>query len=124
VGTKWVFRNKQDEPEVVTRNKTRLVAKGYSQVKDLDFNKTFTPVARLESIRILLTSATRHCFKLYQMNVKSAFLNGPIKEEVYVEQPPGFKDEEYPNYVYKLHKTLYELKQAPRVCYKCIRDFL
>jgi hypothetical protein len=85
VGTKWVFCNKQDEHDVVTRNKARLVAKGYSQVEGLDFGKTYAPVARLESIRILLAYATHHGFKLYQMDVKSAFLNGPIKEEVYVE---------------------------------------
>jgi len=82
VGTKWVFRNKQDEHGVVTRNKARLVAKGYSQVEGLDFGETYAPVARLESIRILLAYATYHGFKLYQMDVKSAFLNGPIMEEV------------------------------------------
>jgi hypothetical protein len=92
VGTKWVFCNKQDEHGVVTRNKARLVAKGYSQVEGLDFDETYAPVARLESIRILLAYATYHGFKLYQMDVKSVFLNGPIKEEVYVEQPPGFED--------------------------------
>jgi hypothetical protein len=85
VGTKWVFRNKQDEHGVVTRNKARLVAKGYSQVEGLDFGETYAPIARLESLRILLAYATYHSFKLYQMDVKSAFLNGPIKEEVYVE---------------------------------------
>jgi hypothetical protein len=110
VGTKWVFRNKQDGFRVVTRNNARLVAKRYSQVKGLDFEETFAPVARLESIQILVTYATHHDFKLYQIDVKSAFLNGPIKEEVYVEQPPGFKDQEYPNHVYKLHKALYGLK--------------
>jgi hypothetical protein len=91
------------------------VAKCYSQVEGLDFNETFAPVARLESIHILLAYATHHDFKLYQMDVKSTFLNGPIKEEVYVE---------YPNHVYKLHKALYGLKQAPRAWYKCLRDFL
>jgi hypothetical protein len=95
VGTKWVFRNKQDEYGVVKRNKARLVAKGYSQVEGLDFDETYAPIARLESIRILLAYATYHGFKLYQMNVKSAFLNGPIREEVYVEQPPGFEDSEF-----------------------------
>jgi hypothetical protein len=80
---------------VVTRNEAQLVAKGYSQVEGLDFDETYAPVARLESIRILLAYATYHGFKLYQMDVKSAFLNGPVKEEVYVEQPPGFKDSEY-----------------------------
>jgi hypothetical protein len=97
VGTKWVFCNKQDEHGVVTRNKARLVAKGYSQVEGLDFDETYAPVARLESIRILFAYATYHVFKLYQMVVKSVFLKGPIKEEVYFEKPPGFKDSEYPN---------------------------
>src|SRR6187455_454199 len=124
VGTKWVFRNKQDEHGVVIRNKARLVAKGYAQVAGLDFEETFAPVARLESIRILLAYATHHSFRLFQMDVKSAFLNGPIKEEVYVEQPPGFKDSEYPNHVYKLSKALYGLKEAPRAWYECLRDFL
>jgi hypothetical protein len=109
---------------VVTRNKARLIAKGYSQVKGLDFDETYAPVARLESILILLAYATYHGFKLYQMDVKSAFLNGPIKEEVYVEQPPGFEDSEHPNHVYKLSKELYGLKQAPRAWYECLRDFL
>jgi hypothetical protein len=124
VGTKWVFRNKQDEHGVVTRNKARLVAKGYSHVEGLDFDETYAPVARLESICILLACATYHGFKLYQMDVKIAFLNDPIKEEVYVEQPPGFEDSEYPNHVYKLSKALYGLKQAPRAWYECLRDFL
>jgi hypothetical protein len=87
VGTKWVFRNKQDKHRVVTRNKARLVAKGYAQVAGLDFEETFAPVARLESIRILLAYVAHHSFRQFQMDVKSAFLNGPIKEEVYVEQP-------------------------------------
>jgi hypothetical protein len=116
VGTKWVFLNKQDEHGVVTRNKAQLVANGYSQVEGLNFGETYAPVARLESIRILLAYATYHGFKLYQMDMKSAFLNGPIKEEVYVEQPPGFEDSEYSNHVYKLSKVLYGLKQAPRAC--------
>nr|AEJ07899.1 Opie3 putative pol protein [Zea mays subsp. mexicana] len=124
VGTKWVFRNKQDEHGMVTRNKARLVAKGYAQVAGLDFEETFAPVARLESIRILLAYAAHHSFRLYQMDVKSAFLNGPIKEEVYVEQPPGFEDERYPDHVCKLSKALYGLKQAPRAWYECLRDFL
>jgi hypothetical protein len=109
---------------VVTRNKARLVAKGYSQVEGLYFDETYAPVARLESIRILLAYATYHGFKLYQMDVKSAFLNGPIKEELYVEQPPDFEDSEYPNHVYKLSNALYGLKQAPRAWYECLRDFL
>jgi hypothetical protein len=124
MGTKWVFRNKQDEHGVVTRNKARLVAKGYAQVTGLDFEETFAPVARLESIRILLAYVAHHSFRLFQMDVKSAFLNGPIKEEVYVEQPPGFEDEQFPDHACKLSKALYGLKQAPRACYECLRVFL
>jgi hypothetical protein len=104
------------------KKQTRLVAKGYSQVEGLDFDETYAPIARLESFRILLAYATYHGFKLYQMDMKSAFLNGPIKEEVYVEQPPGLEDSEYPNHVYKLSKVLYGLKQAPRAWYECERE--
>jgi hypothetical protein len=100
IGTKWVFRNKQDEFGVVTKNKEKLVGKGYTQVEGLDFGETYAPVARLESICILLAYATHHYFKLHQMDVKSAFLNGPLQEEVYVEQPPGFEDSRFPNHVY------------------------
>jgi hypothetical protein len=100
------------------------VAKGYAQFAGLDFEETFAPVARLEYIQILLAYATHHSFKLFQMDVKSAFLNGPIKEEVYVEQPPVFEDDRYPNHVFKLSKALYGLKQAPRAWYESLRDFL
>jgi hypothetical protein len=124
IGTKWVFRNKQDEHGIVTRNKARLVAKGFTQIEGLDFGETYAPVARLESIRILLAYAAHHDFKLYQMDVKSAFLNGPLSELVYVEQPPGFEDPQFPDYVYKLHKALYGLKQAPRAWYECLKEFL
>jgi hypothetical protein len=124
VGIKWIFRNKQDEHEVVIRNKAILMAKCYSQVEGLDFDETFALIARLELILILLAYATHHCFKLYQIDVKSVFLNGPIKEEVYVEQSSGFEDEEYPNYVYKLYKMLYGLKQAAKAWYECLSDFL
>jgi hypothetical protein len=110
VGNKWVFYKKVVEFFVVTRNKVRLMAKGYSQAKGLDIKETFAPIASLESIHILLAYVTHHDFKFYQMDVKSAFLNEPIKNEVYVEQPLGFEDQEYPNHVYKLHKALYGLK--------------
>lgn len=91
IGTKWVFRNKEDEHGVVVRNKARLVAKGYCQVEGLDFGETFAPVARLEAIRLLLAYSSLNDIKLYQIDVKSAFLNGEINELVYVEQPPGLK---------------------------------
>jgi hypothetical protein len=91
VGTKWVFHNKQDEHGVVTRNKARLLAKGYSQVKDLDFDETFAPVSRLESILILVAYATHHDFMLYQMGLRSAFLNGPIKKRCMWSNHPALK---------------------------------
>jgi hypothetical protein len=94
------------------RNKAHLVAQGYSQVECLDFGETFAPVARLEAIRILLDFAASKRFKLYQMNVKNAFLNCGIQEEVYVRQPLGFESLKYPDRVYKLSKALYGLKQA------------
>jgi hypothetical protein len=124
LGTKWVFKNKQGEDGEVVRNKARLVAQGYSQVEGLDFGKTFAPVARLEAIRILLAFAASKGFKLYQVDVKSAFLNGVIQEEVYVRQPPGFKSPKYPDRVYKLAKVLYVLKQAPRTWYARLKTFL
>jgi hypothetical protein len=96
------------------RNKARLVTQGFSQVEGLDFGETFAPIAHLEAIRILLAFAAFKRFKLYQMDVKSAFLNGVIQEEVYVRQPPGFENPRYPDRVYKLSKALYGLKQAPR----------
>ena len=110
IGTKWVFRNKQDDQGVVVRNKTRLVAKGFSQVEDLDFGEIFAPVTKLEAIHILLAYASHHVMKLYQIDVKSAFLNDFINELVYVDQPPRFEDPRYPNHVYRLSKALYGLK--------------
>jgi hypothetical protein len=124
IGTKWVYRNKENEDGIVVKNKSRLVAQGYTQVEGLDFAETFVPVARLEAIRILLAYACPRNIKLYQMDVKSAFLNGKISELVYVEQPPGFEDPTKPNHVYKLSKALYGLKQAPRAWYERRRDFL
>jgi hypothetical protein len=94
-----------------------LVAQGFTQVEGLNFEETYALVARLEAIWMLLAFTTHHDFKLYQMDVKSAFLNGPIQELVYVEQPPGFEDSKFPNHVYKLQKVLYGLKQAPRAWY-------
>jgi hypothetical protein len=101
-----------------------LVAKVFSQVEGIDFGETYALVARLESIRILLAYATHHNFELQQMDVKSAFLNGPLKEEVYVKQPPGFEDLNFPNHVCKLNKALYGLKQAPRARYEHLRELL
>ncbi|GJU69564.1 retrovirus-related pol polyprotein from transposon TNT 1-94 [Tanacetum coccineum] len=114
IGSKWVFMNKKYEHDTTTKNKARLVAQGYSQEDGTDYDETFAPVARMEAIIIFLAFATYMNFKVYQMGVKSAFLNGKLKEEVYVKQPPGFESSEFPDYVYKLDKTLYGLIQAPR----------
>ena len=96
---KWVFCNKQDEDGQVVRNKGRLVAQGYTQVKGMDYGETYAPVARIESIRILLAYANHHDITLYQMDIKSAFLNGEIEEEVYVKQPPRFVNPKKPDHV-------------------------
>nr|GEU50116.1 copia protein [Tanacetum cinerariifolium] len=116
IETKWVFRNKLDENGIISRNKVRLVAQGYNQQEGIDYNETYALVARLESIRIILAYACALNFKLFQMVVNSAFLNGFINEEVYVAQPPGLIDFKKPNHVYKLKKALYGLKQAPKAC--------
>nr|GEU88528.1 retrovirus-related Pol polyprotein from transposon TNT 1-94 [Tanacetum cinerariifolium] len=124
IGTKWVFRNKLDENGIVSRNKARLVAQGYNQQEGIDYDETYAPVARLESIRTLLAIACASNFKLNQMDVKSAFLNGFINEKVYVAQPPGFIDFQKPNYIYKLKKALYGLKQTPKSWYDRLKAFL
>ena len=124
IGTKWVFRNKLDGDGIITRNKARLVAKGYSQEEGIDYDETYAPVARLEAIRIFLAFAAHSNFKVYQMDVKSSFLNGELEEEVYVEQPPGFEDSEFSDFVYILFKALYGLKQAPRTWYDTLSEFL
>ncbi|GKE13988.1 retrovirus-related pol polyprotein from transposon TNT 1-94 [Tanacetum coccineum] len=124
IGTKWVFRNKLDENGVVSRNKARLVAQGYNQQERIDYDETYAPVARLESIRILLAYVCALDFKLFQINVKSAFLNGFINEEVYVAQHLGIIDFAKPNHVYRLKKVLYGLKQAPKAWYDILKAFL
>ena len=114
IGTKWIFRNKTDEEGNVIRNKARLVAQGYSQMKGVDYDETFVPVAHMESIRILLALACQLKFKLYQMDVKTAFLNRILKEDVYVAQPKGFIDPHFSDHVLYLKKAFYGSKQAPR----------
>ncbi|GJT97517.1 gag-pol polyprotein [Tanacetum coccineum] len=114
IGTKWIWENKMDENGIVIKNKARLVAQGYNQQEGIDYEENFTLVVRLEAIRIFLVYAAYMGFMVYQIDVKSAFLNGKISEEVYVQQPPGFEISEFPNYVCKLDKALYGLKQAPR----------
>ena len=116
--------SKRIDQGVVVRNKARLVAKGFNQVEGVDFEESFAPVARLEAIRLLVAYACFRGFRLYQMDVKSAFLNGYINEDVFVEQPPGFECSMKANHVYKLKKALYGLKQAPRAWYERLSIFL
>ncbi|KAJ9541501.1 hypothetical protein OSB04_028007 [Centaurea solstitialis] len=124
IDTKWIFKNKKDEDNIVVRNKARLVAKGYRQQEGIDYNETFAPVARIEAIRMFLAYAAHKDFTVYQMDVKTAFLNGVLKEEVYVSQPEGFVDQDHPDHVYILDKALYGLKQAARAWYDSLSQFL
>nr|GEX49732.1 hypothetical protein [Tanacetum cinerariifolium] len=114
IGTKWVYRNKKDERRIVIRNKARLVAQGHTQKERIDYEEVFALVARIEAIRLFLAYASFMGFMVYQIDVKSAFLYGTIKEEVYVCQPLGFKDPDHLDKVYKVVKALYGLHQAPR----------
>nr|GEU78868.1 putative ribonuclease H-like domain-containing protein [Tanacetum cinerariifolium] len=114
IGTKWVYRNKKDERGIVVRNKARHVAQGHIQEEGIDYEEVFAPVARIEAFRLFLAYASFMGFMVYQMDVKSAFLYGTIKEEVYVCQPSGFEDPDHPDKVYKVVKALYSLHQAPR----------
>ena len=124
IGTRWVFKNKMNEEGIVKRNKARLVAQGYRQEEGIDYDETFAPVARLEAIRLFLAFASYKRMKVFQMDVKSAFLNGVLNEKVYVSQPPGFEHPKFPDHVYKLDKALYGLKQAPRAWYETLSKFL
>ncbi|GJY62580.1 retrovirus-related pol polyprotein from transposon TNT 1-94 [Tanacetum coccineum] len=121
---KWIYKVKLDELGGILKNKARLVARGYRQEEGIDFEESFAPVARLEAIRIFLAFAAHMNMVVYQMDVKTAFLNGNLREEVYVSQPDGFVDKDKPNHVYKLKKALYGLKQAPRAWYDMLSSFL
>nr|GEU37561.1 hypothetical protein [Tanacetum cinerariifolium] len=121
---KWIFKNKHDEEQTVIRNKSRLVVRGYRQEEGIDFEESFTPVARMEAIRIFLAYAAHKSFTVFQIDVKTAFLHGSLKELVYVFQPKGFIDADHPSHVYKLKKALYGLKQAPRAWYDELSTFL
>nr|GEV78631.1 retrovirus-related Pol polyprotein from transposon TNT 1-94 [Tanacetum cinerariifolium] len=121
---KWLWKNKKDEDQTVIRNKERLVAKGYAQEEGIDFKESFALVARLEAVRIFIAYASHKSFPIYQMDVKTAFLNVPLKEEVYVAQLDGFVNPDHPKKVYRLRKALYGLKQAPRACYDELSKFL
>ncbi|GKD56078.1 retrovirus-related pol polyprotein from transposon TNT 1-94 [Tanacetum coccineum] len=124
IALKWIYKVKLDEYGDVLKNKARLVAKGFRQEEGLDFEESFAPVARLKAIRIFLANVASKNMTDYQMDVKTAFLNGELKEEVYVHQPEGFVDPERPHHVYRLKKALYGLKQAPRAWYDTLSKFL
>ncbi|KAJ0955734.1 putative RNA-directed DNA polymerase [Helianthus annuus] len=124
INTKWVFKCKRDDRGVIIRNKARLVVQGFSQQEGIDFTEVYAPVARLEAIRIFLAFASWKHFKVYQLDVKSAFLYGKVKEEVYVGQPPGFTDPIHKYKVYLLDKVLYGLHQAPRAWYETLSQHL
>nr|GEX17345.1 retrovirus-related Pol polyprotein from transposon TNT 1-94 [Tanacetum cinerariifolium] len=109
--------NKHDEEQTVIKNKSRLVVRGYLQEEGLDFEESFTTVARMEAIRIFLAYAAHKSFTMFQMDMKTVFLHGSLKKDVYVCQPEGFIDADHPSHVYKLKKALYGLKQAPRAWY-------
>ncbi|GJX11760.1 retrovirus-related pol polyprotein from transposon TNT 1-94 [Tanacetum coccineum] len=121
---KWLFKNKHDEENTVIQNKSRLVVRGYRQEEGIDFEESFAPVARMEAIRIFLAYVAHKSFTVFQMDVKTAFLHGMLKEDVYVCQPEGFIDADHPSHVYKLKKALYGLKQAPRAWYDELSTFL
>nr|GEW84401.1 hypothetical protein [Tanacetum cinerariifolium] len=126
IALKWLWKNKYDAENIVVGNKTRLMAKGYRQEEVIDFEKSFSPVARLEAVQMFITYVAHKNIMIFQMDVKTAFLNGPLKEKVYVSQPEGFIGPEFPNHVYRLKKALYGLKQAPRAwkeLYLTLNDF-
>lgn len=114
IGLKWVFKVKRDLDGSIVKYKARLVAKGYAQKEGVDYEEVFTSVARMETVKVLLALAAHGNWEIYHMDVKSAFLNGALLEEVYVKQPPGFINKECAGKVFKLNKALYGLKQAPR----------
>nr|GEX48813.1 hypothetical protein [Tanacetum cinerariifolium] len=124
ISTKWVYRNKKDERGIMIRNKERLIAQGHTQEEGIDYDEVFAPVARIEAIRLFLAYASFMGCMVYQMDVKSAFLYSTFKEDVYVSQPLGFEDLDYPDKVYKVVKALYGLHQAPRAWYKTLATYL
>ncbi|GKD36867.1 putative ribonuclease H-like domain-containing protein, partial [Tanacetum coccineum] len=124
IGTKWVFKNKKDERGIVIRNKERLVAQGCTQEEGIDYDEVFAPVERIEAIRLFLAYASFKDFVEYQMDVKSVFLYGKIEEELYVCQPPGFEDPDFPDRVYKVEKALYRLHQAPKAWYETLSTYM
>nr|GEU50463.1 putative ribonuclease H-like domain-containing protein [Tanacetum cinerariifolium] len=124
IGTKWVYRNQKDERGIVIKNKARLVAQGHTQEEGIDYDEVFALVARIEAARLFFLHASFKDFVVYQMDVKSTNLYGKIEEEVYVCQPPDFKDPTFLDKVYKAEKALYRLHQASRAWYETLSTYL
>jgi hypothetical protein len=124
VSSKWLFKIKHAADRSIEKYKARLVAQGFSQKEGIDYEETFAPIARYTSIKTIIALAAKMKWKLHQMDVKTAFLNGVIKEEVYIEQPQGFEVEDRKSHVCKLKKALYGLKQSPKAWYGRIESFL
>eukprot|EP01018_Ginkgo_biloba_P000724 Gb_02012 [translate_table: standard] len=123
IGTKWIYKTKYKSDGSIDKHKARLVAKGYAQQEGVDYTKTFAPVATMDTIKTVLVLAAQHGWISYQMDIKSAFLNGYVNEEIYVKQPQGFNIAGNENKVYKLKKALYGFKQAPRAWYSRINTY-
>ncbi len=124
IGYKWVYKVKHNADEFVSRYKTRLVAKGYAQTYGIDYEETYSPVAKMITIRVIIAMAVAKGWSLHQMDVKNVFLHGDLQEEVYMEQPPGYVDQTHSNLVCRLKKALYGLKQAPRAWSDKIGQYL
>ena len=124
IGCKWVYKVKHNSDGSISRYKARLAAKGYAQTHGTDYEETFAPVAKMATVRAVITVAPSRGWVLHQMDVKIAFLHGKLQEEVYLDQPPDYEDMSHPDYVCRLRKALYGLKQAPRACHDKIAEYL
>lgn len=123
IGVKWVYKTKINEKGAVDKHKARLVAKGYKQKFGVDYKEVFAPVARMDTIRLVISMAAQHSWPIYQLDVKSAFLHGDLQEQVYIDQPLGYVKKGSEEKVYRLKKALYGLKQAPRAWYSRIDTY-
>lgn len=124
VGCKWLFRIKRNPDGTISRYKARLVAKGFTQTHGVDFHETFAPVIKPQTIKIILTLALSQSWRLHQLDVNNAFLQGHLTEAVYMKQPPGFVDSQHPNHVCHLKKAIYGLRQAPRAWHDALKNYV
>lgn len=124
VSNKWVFKVKQKWIALIERYKARLIARGFNQLKELDYEETFSPVVKKRTIRLILTLALSNGWSLNQLDVSNPFLHGDLHEKLFLTQPPRFEDPTHPEYVCQLHKALYELKQEPRAWYLKFMNYI